>query len=139
MNTLVTEAEKDMENLISWKCLMEQDKINIETTIAILEKLKIDHLEKAFKIVNIHMAGIFSQLMNGTAEARLEKINKASIFEGFELKVKFSNGQDTNLQGLSGGQRSLLALSYLLALLRLKPAPFYILDEIDSALDLAHT
>lgn len=77
--------------------------------------------------------------MNGTAEAWLEKINKQSIFDGFELKVRFSNGQDTNLQGLSGGQRSLLALSYLLALLRLKPAPFYILDEIDSALDLAHT
>jgi len=92
VNTLVTEAEKDMENLISRKCLMEQDKINIETTIAILEKLKIVHLEKAFKIVNIHMAGIFSKLMNGTAEARLEKINKTTIFEGFELKVKFSNG-----------------------------------------------
>jgi structural maintenance of chromosome 2 len=43
------------------------------------------------------------------------------------------------LTELSGGQRSLLALSLILALLKFQPAPFYILDEIDSALDLSHT
>jgi structural maintenance of chromosome 2 len=43
------------------------------------------------------------------------------------------------LSELSGGQRSLLALSFILALLLYKPSPFYILDEIDSALDLSHT
>ena len=37
---------------------------------------------------------------------------------------------------LSGGQRSLVALSLILAMLLLKPAPIYILDEIDAALDL---
>ena len=40
---------------------------------------------------------------------------------------------------LSGMQRSLLALSLVLALLKYKPAPMYILDEIDAALDLSHT
>lgn len=40
---------------------------------------------------------------------------------------------------LSGGQRSLVALSLILSLLRYKPAPMYILDEIDAALDLSHT
>ena len=40
---------------------------------------------------------------------------------------------------LSGGQRSLLALSLILGLLLFKPAPMYILDEIDAALDLSHT
>ena len=43
------------------------------------------------------------------------------------------------LSELSGGQRSLLALSFVLALLKFKPAPLYILDEIDAALDLQHT
>ena len=43
------------------------------------------------------------------------------------------------LSELSGGQRSLLALSFVLALLKYKPAPLYILDEIDAALDLQHT
>ena len=40
---------------------------------------------------------------------------------------------------MSGGQRSLLALSLILSLLLFKPAPMYILDEVDAALDLSHT
>merc|ERR1712139_260490 len=44
-----------------------------------------------------------------------------------------------SLTELSGGQRSLVALSLILSLLLFKPAPLYILDEIDAALDLSHT
>ena len=44
-----------------------------------------------------------------------------------------------SLSELSGGQKSLLALSLILALLLFKPAPIYILDEVDAALDLSHT
>merc|ERR1712025_1557185 len=40
---------------------------------------------------------------------------------------------------MGGGQRSLLALSLILSLLLFKPAPMYILDEVDAALDLSHT
>lgn len=44
-----------------------------------------------------------------------------------------------SLTELSGGQRSLAALSLILAMLLFKPAPLYILDEVDAALDLSHT
>lgn len=44
-----------------------------------------------------------------------------------------------SLAELSGGQRSVVALSLVLSLLQFKPAPMYILDEIDAALDLSHT
>jgi structural maintenance of chromosome 2 len=43
------------------------------------------------------------------------------------------------LDELSGGQRSLVALSLILAMLLFKPAPLYILDEVDAALDPSHT
>jgi len=43
------------------------------------------------------------------------------------------------LTELSGGQRSLIALSLIMSLLQFKPAPMYILDEVDAALDLSHT
>lgn len=56
-----------------------------------------------------------------------------------KIKVAFNNMWKDGLSELSGGQRSLLALSFVLALLKYKPAPIYILDEIDAALDLAHT
>jgi len=55
------------------------------------------------------------------------------------VRVAFHDVWKESLQELSGGQRSLLALSLILALLLFKPAPMYILDEIDAALDLSHT
>lgn len=61
------------------------------------------------------------------------------VDKGLELRVGFNNAWKHSLSELSGGQRSLLALSLILALLRYQPAPLYILDEIDSALDLSHT
>jgi structural maintenance of chromosome 2 len=44
-----------------------------------------------------------------------------------------------SLTELSGGQRSLIAISLIMSLLQFKPAPMYILDEVDAALDLSHT
>ncbi len=58
---------------------------------------------------------------------------------GLEVKVAFGGVWKQSLTELSGGQRSLLALSLVLAMLLYKPAPIYILDEVDAALDLSHT
>lgn len=57
----------------------------------------------------------------------------------FKVKVSFNNVWKDSLNELSGGQRSLVALSLILAMLLYKPAPLYILDEVDAALDLSHT
>ena len=61
------------------------------------------------------------------------------VEDGLEVKVAFNNVWKESLTELSGGQRSLLALSLILSLLLFKPAPMYILDEVDAALDLSHT
>lgn len=53
--------------------------------------------------------------------------------------MAFGNIWKQSLSELSGGQRSLIALSLILSLLLYKPAPMYILDEVDAALDLSHT
>lgn len=57
----------------------------------------------------------------------------------FQIKVALGNIWKESLTELSGGQRSLVALSLILSMLLFKPAPFYILDEIDAALDMSHT
>lgn len=56
-----------------------------------------------------------------------------------QIKVSFGGVWKDSLSELSGGQRSLIALSLVLAMLLFKPAPLYILDEVDAALDLSHT
>ncbi len=61
------------------------------------------------------------------------------ILQGLEIRVCFGQVWKENLTELSGGQRSLMALSLILSLCRYKAAPLYILDEIDAALDNSHT
>ena len=69
----------------------------------------------------------------------MASVYDAEVLTGLHLKVSFNGVVKESLTELSGGQRSLLALSLILALLKYQPAPLYILDEIDSALDLSHT
>uniref|UniRef100_A0A1I7WXJ1 SMC_N domain-containing protein n=1 Tax=Heterorhabditis bacteriophora TaxID=37862 RepID=A0A1I7WXJ1_HETBA len=71
--------------------------------------------------------------------AKLEPPPGMSVLDGLEVKVAFNGKWKETLQELSGGQRSLVALSLVLAMLKFKPAPIYILDEVDAALDLSHT
>jgi len=71
-----------------------------------------------------------------TTVGRGENVKEA---KGIQMKIGFNGKWKQSMTELSGGQRSLLALSFLLAMLKYRPAPFYILDEIDSAMDLSHT
>merc|ERR1711860_467795 len=67
------------------------------------------------------------------------KIQKVIEELDAKKKVEFGDNWKDSLSELSGGQRSLVALSLILSLLLFKPAPLYILDEVDAALDLSHT
>ena len=94
---------------------------------------------KTYKQVNKSLNDIFSTLLPGT-KARLTPVNKDKFLEeGVQLSVAFNDKWKIGLNELSGGQRSLLALSFILAMMKYKPAPIYILDEIDAALDLENT
>lgn len=55
------------------------------------------------------------------------------------IKVSFTGGGETHqMNQLSGGQKSLVALTLIFAIQRCDPAPFYLFDEIDQALDVEH-
>jgi structural maintenance of chromosome 2 len=130
-------AESEYQSLTEKKRIIEKDKDKIEAVIGELDAKKAEALRIVWNKVNKDFGSIFAALLPG-ASAKLEPPAGASFTEGLEIKVAF-NDVWKNLAELSGGQRSLLALSLILALLLFKPAPMYILDEIDSALDLSHT
>lgn len=88
--------------------------------------------------MNTDFGSIFSTLLAG-ANAKLEPQEGCKVEDGLVVKVGFGKVWKQSLTELSGGQRSLVALSLVLSLLRFKPAPIYILDEVDAALDLSHT
>ena len=124
-----------------------KDKANIERVVAEWDKKKQEALRIAWQRVNKSFGEIFSTLLHN-ANAKLTSLNghydadrapKDLILTGLEIKVQFGSLWKETLDELSGGQRSLAGLSLVLALLQYSPAPLYILDEVDAALDMSHT
>ncbi|RDD42260.1 Structural maintenance of chromosomes protein 2 [Trichoplax sp. H2] len=135
---MLGKVEEKYNDLMKKKKIVENDKKKIESTILELDKKKKEHLSVAFAQVTKDFSSIFSTLLPG-ATAKLSAPENQTIFDGLEVKVGFGQVWKESLSELSGGQRSLVALSLILSLLLFKPAPIYILDEVDAALDLSHT
>ena len=61
------------------------------------------------------------------------------MFRGVQIQVKFTkNGDNFIMSQLSGGQKALVAMALIFAIQRCDPAPFYLFDELDQALDSTH-
>ncbi|XP_068966367.1 structural maintenance of chromosomes protein 2 [Bombus flavifrons] len=136
--SLLDKEEEQYNEMVKKKKIVENDKRKILETINHLDEKKKETLLEAWKQVNKDFGSIFSSLLPG-ADAKLQPPENQTVTEGLEVKIAFSGIWKESLGELSGGQRSLVALSLILAMLLFKPAPLYILDEVDAALDLSHT
>ncbi|XP_006358248.1 structural maintenance of chromosomes protein 2-1 [Solanum tuberosum] len=136
--SMFEKAEDEYNDLLSKKNIIENDKSKIKKVIEELDEKKKETLKVTWEKVNRDFGSIFSTLLPGTM-AKLDPPEGGSFLDGLEVRVAFGSVWKQSLSELSGGQRSLLALSLILALLLFKPAPLYILDEVDAALDLSHT
>ncbi|NWY42647.1 SMC2 protein, partial [Sylvia atricapilla] len=135
---MLSDAEERYNDLMKKKRIVENDKIKILAVIEELDRKKKQTLDIAWKKVNEDFGSIFSTLLPG-ARAVLGASKTHNVLVGIEFRVALGNTWKENLTELSGGQRSLVALSLILAMLLFRPAPVYILDEVDAALDLSHT
>lgn len=131
-------AEAEFKELQEKRRIVLSDKERLEKVIGELDEKKREALVLTWEKVTKDFGSIFSTLLPGT-QAKLEPPEGCGVLDGLEVKVAFGDVWKESLSELSGGQRSLLALSLILALLLFKPAPIYILDEVDAALDLSHT
>lgn len=135
---MIEKAEAEYSELLRKRRVIENDKKKIQSVIEELDIKKKTELERTWVKVNRDFGSIFSTLLPG-ASSKLEPPEGMHAWEGLEVKVGFGGVWKESLSELSGGQRSLIALSLILSLLLFKPAPMYILDEVDAALDLSHT
>ena len=164
---LLNKLEKDVEYIGQHKGIIQQDLQGIRSNIQGLNQKKHFAVVKCFEQVNQNLKNIFSSLVPG-AMAKMElwgyekkvnsldsrnlafynypvesktNVSRSKIKQGIQMKISLDGGRTFNgtINELSGGQRSLLALALLLSMLKYRPAPFYIFDEIDAALDLSHT
>ncbi|GFR44483.1 hypothetical protein Agub_g5746 [Astrephomene gubernaculifera] len=131
-------AEADHRSLCEKRKVVEADKLKLQQVMEELDEQSRMALQDVWGKVNEWFGKIFKTLLPGT-QAKLEPPQGGTYMDGLEVKVAFGDVWKESLTELSGGQRSLLALSLILALCRFKPAPIYILDEVDAALDLNHT
>lgn len=138
---MIDSVEKKEATLKNMLRTVIKDKKKIEETIVSLDEYKKEALLKTWRKVTKDFGDIFSDLLPGNNTAKLIPLDDdiSRIQEGLEVKVCLGKIWKTSLTELSGGQRSLIALSLIMALLQFKPAPMYILDEVDAALDLSHT
>ncbi|CAK9228215.1 unnamed protein product [Sphagnum troendelagicum] len=137
-DALFGKADEESKELLKKREIVQNDKVKIQKVIHELDEKKKEALKATWQKVNKDFGSIFSMLLPGTM-AKLEPPEGGDFMDGLEVRVAFGGVWKQSLSELSGGQRSLLALSLILALLLFKPAPLYILDEVDAALDLSHT
>ncbi|MCJ1225784.1 Structural maintenance of chromosomes protein 2 [Toensbergia leucococca] len=135
---MIDNVEKKEAALKNMMRTVIRDKRKIEETIVSLDEYKKEALHKTWTKVNGDFGQIFAELLPGSF-AKLDPPEGKEISDGLEVKVSLGKIWKQSLTELSGGQRSLIALSLIMALLQFKPAPMYILDEVDAALDLSHT
>lgn len=103
----------------------------IESLTAEMQRI----FSESFSIINRNFQEIFRDLFGG-GEARLELTDPENVLEsGIEIRVAPPGKVIKNLISLSGGEQSFVAIAIYFAILRLRPSPFCILDEIDAALD----
>lgn len=88
-----------------------------------------------FKQINKNFNEVFCELFGG-GKAELILENEADILEcGIDIRVQPPGKKLQNMMLLSGGEKALTAIAILFAILKINPAPFCILDEIEAALD----
>ena len=128
VNERYTFLNSQKEDLIKAQKSLKQVIIELENT------MKQQFIE-SFKEINGNFSIIFNELFNG-GKAKLVLDESENVLEGnIDIVAQPPGKKLQNLSLLSGGERALTAIALLFSILRTKPTPFCILDEIEAALD----
>lgn len=127
----------EYDNLLKKKETLEKERQDVLTLIAEIDKNKKELFMKNFDVINQHFTKIFVELSTKERDAYMELENPEDPFEaGIQIKVKIAGKNSyTDLKSLSGGEKTMTALAFIFAIQEHDPAEFYILDEVDAALD----
>ncbi len=113
---------------------LEEERNSIVKFIEDIEKDKRQTFLDAFDIVDKEIRLIFSKMTGGNAWLELQ--NEDDIFNsGISYLIQFPNKPKRESTSISGGEKTLAAVVFVLALQKLKPSPFYLFDEVDAHLD----
>lgn len=133
------EEYKNLKNRYDFMC---EQRLDLENTMSKLRNMISDITEtmkkqfkERFEIINRNFGEVFKELFGGgKAEIALE--DESNILEcGININVQPPGKKLQSMMLLSGGERAFTAIALLFAILKMSPAPFCVLDEIEAALD----
>ncbi len=106
-----------------------------------LTKEMVERFDAGFEVINRNFGEIFKQLFaGGRARLTIEEEEGVSPLDyGIEIEAQPPGKHVQNISALSGGERALSAVAILLAIIKFRPMPFCVLDEIEAPLDDANT
>lgn len=147
------------EKLLQRKSDLDAGHRSIVDLMTALEQRKYEAIQVTFRQVSVFFSEVFKKLVpQGRAHLDMKTSSDNSSetqgslgqsnsnppnidnFTGVSIRVSFtgSSAEMKDMQQLSGGQKSLVALAFIFAIQKCDPAPFYLFDEIDQALDPQH-
>lgn len=139
VNLLAIEEFKELKDKYDFMSKERDDivrsKKSLLDVIQDLDETIFKQFNEAYAEINNNFNIMCSQTIDNS-EGRLDIIN-AEDFEncGIEIMVKFKNKKRQSLSLLSGGEKSMVAVSFIMSIFMYKPSPFTFLDEIEAALD----
>ena len=132
-------VEKEYNILIDKKSSLVGEKDDVMKMMEEIEVNKKGLFMGMLDVVNKNFVDIFTALST-KGDAFLELENPESPFEeGLRIKVRLTGKKFMDIRSLSGGEKTLTALAFLFAIQEHEPASFYVLDEVDAALDKANS
>jgi len=128
-------VEKEYSTLLDKKKVLLGEKDDVLQLMEEIETNKKDIFLNTLKIVDEEFQRIFTQLTT-KGQAYLVLDNKDDPFDGgLRINVKITGNKFLDIRSLSGGEKTMTALAFLFAIQEHEPASFYVLDEVDAALD----
>ncbi|MCW1294414.1 MAG: chromosome segregation SMC family protein [Candidatus Parvarchaeum sp.] len=113
---------------------LNDERNRILSVISEIEQKKLESFMKTLSDINSIFTKVFNSITKGKAELVPEDPNNV-FSSGLDISVELPNKRVRNIRGLSGGELSVLAISLIMALSKSTDAVFYVLDEVDAALD----
>ena len=117
---------------------LERSRAELGKVIKVLDDEMAQRFSSTFEEVARHYIGFFAELFPGGTGRLTLTDTENPLTAGVEIEAQPLGKKVGKLALLSGGERSLAALAFLFAVFKARPGPFYILDEVDAALDDAN-